>query len=751
MQSRAYREMGNGILHLQYQQIFEALSAVVPKGAVFEIRALGNRKGQIDSGYFDDPAQAANAVASAQAAYKGIYYTPNPVTPDVMARSYNRIKPWAEWTTQDSEVLRRKWLLVDIDARRASGISSSEAEHARALNAAYAISSALTMMYDFPAPMISDSGNGAHMDYRIDEENSETVRDEIHTFLQILKAMYDSPHIDMDTTVYNAARIWRLPGTWARKGDSIPERPHRQAKILAPADAFKSLSIIKVMRFNAANQHLTKGMGKPGATKKQANEYPQDEALYKRLNEFALRNVKGWVPTFFPTAREYKEGYRVSSADIGESFEEELTIHPWPMGIKYFGPSDLGDATQGRRTPVSVIAEYSLRTSDKALAARRLSDALKFPISELGAIPPQPQTPAPLGLSGGGAPAGLGAMLGTKPRYQFKGIRNIADLDKKEFKQIQWVVKDVIPAGNILLAARPKMRKTWLALQLSLAVARGLPFLGWECVKGDVLFLGLEDNERRVQNRIKTLRKFEIGESDLSGFRYWTGGMDYDGKGELKLTNPEEEAALLQAFPRGEAGVDALEQYLEEYPLTKLVVVDTLNHFRGERTSRDIYQSDYDAMMPITKLANRKGVCIMPVTHEKKGNADRGVGGDFLEDVTGSAGISGGADGVASIKGRRGVQEENESRKLYVSGRDVPFDYEQDITFDAERGGWLKAAKEDVKVAIRALLTVHPFLNQRDIQNLIPNAGTARLYRALTDMKLEGEIDQGKFGFTLKR
>ncbi len=735
-------------MDLDYHQIYNSLSAMVPQGAVFELRMLGLRKGQIDSGYFDDPAQAANALVGTQGYYKGIYFTPNPVIPEALARSYNRITPWAQWTTGDTEVQRRRWLLVDIDARRVVGISSSEREHALALNAAHAIAATLKMMYGFPDPLISDSGNGAHIDYRIDEENSDTVRDEIHTFLRVLKKMYDSDSIDMDTTVYNAARIWRVPGTWARKGDSTPDRPHRKAQILKPADSFKVLSIVSVMRFNAANEHLLKAdKGTSSALKKNLTEYPADEVLYKRLNEYAMRNVKGWVLQYFPTAREYKEGYRIPSADIGQSYEEELTIHPWPLGIKYFGVGDQGDNTEGRRTPVSVIAEYALQTTDKRIAAQKLSSTLNYPITELGAIP-QPAVSAGFTASSSAAMAGL---LGTKPQYNFKGIRTVADLNRKEFKKVEWIVQDVIPAGNMLLAARPKMRKTWLALQLALAVARGRQFLGWNCNKRDVLFLGLEDNERRIQNRIKTLMRFEIDGGDLSGFRYWTGGMGYDGAGHLKLTNPEEEQAFLEAFPRGEAGVDALEQFLEQHPNTGLVVIDTLAHFRGERTSRDIYQSDYESMMPITKLATRKGVCLMPVTHEKKGNADRGIGGDFLEDVTGSAGISGGVDGVISIKGRRGVQEENESRKLLVSGRDVPFDYEVDISFDAERGGWLKAAKEDVKVAIRGLLTIHPFLNQRDIQNLLPNAGQARLYRALTDMKLEGEIEQGKYGYSLRK
>lgn len=739
-------------MDLQYQQIFDSLRAIVPPGAVFEVRAIGERKGQIDSGFFDDPAQAANALVSAGTGYyKGIYFTPNPVNPDLLARSYNRIKQWVPQgsTTSDNDITRRRWLMVDLDARRPAHISATVEEQAATLKTARTIAAVLSTFYGFPDPMITDSGNGCWLMYRMDEENSDEVRDELHNFLRILKAQYDSPAVEIDVTVYNASRISRVPGTWARKGDSTPVRPHRKGSILKHADPFKVLSIIQVLRFNATHDELLKATTqnrKPG-TSVNRNEYPADEVVYKRLNEYAMRNVKSWVPHFFPAAREYKEGYRVMSADIGQTFEEDLTIHPWPMGIKYFGVADQGESTEGRRTPIGVIAEYSLFTTDKSLAAHKLANLLNFPINEFAEQPMQPP-PLNAGMNGHASIEGL---LGVKPKYNFKGIRSIAELSTRQFKDTRWIVEGVIPAGNMLLAARPKMRKTWLALQLALAVARGRKFLDWQCNKGDVLFLALEDNERRIQNRIKTLQRFEADAGDLSGFRYWTGGMDYGANGHLILANPEEEAELLKAFPRGDAGVEALDQYLEEYPETSMVVIDTLQHFRGERTSRDIYASDYDSMTPITKLAAKRNVLIMPVTHEKKGNADRGIGGDFLEDVTGSAGISGGSDGVISIKGRRGVQEENESRKLLISGRDVSFDYDIDMSFDAETGGWRKAMREDIKVTIRALLGRNPFLNQKDLQNLIPTAGQARLYRCLTEMKMEGEIEQGRYGYALKR
>ena len=103
--------------------------------------------------------------------------------------------------------------MIDCDAKRKSGIPSSESEHNSALAKASEIRDGLSSM-GWPMPIMTDSGNGAQLMYRIDlpTESSETV--------------------DVDLTVFNPARIWRLPGTMNCKGDSTDRRPHRMAKII---------------------------------------------------------------------------------------------------------------------------------------------------------------------------------------------------------------------------------------------------------------------------------------------------------------------------------------------------------------------------------------------------------------------------------------------------------------------------------------------------------------------------------------
>lgn len=723
-----------------YLELEQSLSAFVEPGQVFEVRLIHANRKRIDAGYFDHPSHAATAIAALNEPYQGIYFTPNPVVPDLAARSYNRIKAWADLTTMDPDILERHWLLIDIDPDRASGISSTDTELDNAFKVARTVANMLELE-GWTRPYINASGNGSHLLYRIREPNTDYIRDEISKFLKLLNERFKAHGCSIDRTVFNAARIFRVPGTWARKGDSIPSRPHRKAHMLEVPTTRGHVTLAQIAKFNAAYAHLMPTEAHKTGTKHK-NEYPDDEKLYRGLNEQAMNRLTEWVPILFPAAREYKQGYRVSSDELGMSYEEDLTIHPWPLGIKYFGVSDQGDATEGRRTPVSLVAEF-ITGGDKDAAARKLADILQAPLNEFGPLPSA-------GLTASPKSAALPGTEASRPHYDFSKVPSVADLTKRSFTKQNWIIENVLPTGNIMLAARPKMRKTFLALQLSMAIATGDKFLNWQCTKGDVLFLGLEDNERRLKSRIQLLNTFKVHIPDLSGFRYWTGGVDISPSGKEFVSNPEEAARTYATFPRGEAGVEALHKYLDTFPNTKLIVIDTLAHFREQSNNRDVYQRDYDGMMPLTKLASERQVLVMPVHHEKKGLASQDSG-DFMEDVSGTSGITGAVDGVMSIKGKRGVQEENEARKILLSGRDIPRDLELDVAFDAERGGWLPTARQDLQVVIKGLLERHPFINQQEFASLLPSFSRGRISQVLTTLKYEGIVVQNRYGYSLAR
>ena len=226
-------------------EITHALRLWFQAGDVFEVRVLDAvsadyRREHIESGYFDyEHISAVPEVLKRLLSFRGVYVTVNPVNPDLLARAVNRLRPAGRNpTTADTDIVRRRWLLIDCDPRRASGVSSSNAEHESALAKAREIRDGLSSL-GWADPIMTDSGNGAQLMYRIDlpADDGELVRRVIG---EIAKA--SSEQVAIDTSVHNPARIWRLPGTMNCKGDSIPERPHRMARILEEPQDIVSVS-----------------------------------------------------------------------------------------------------------------------------------------------------------------------------------------------------------------------------------------------------------------------------------------------------------------------------------------------------------------------------------------------------------------------------------------------------------------------------------------------------------------------------
>lgn len=216
-----------------------ALKAIFQPGDVFEIRALDAQttaysRPHTVSGYFDYEHidHAVSLIEKEIRFARGIYYTPNPVEPALLARAANRLRDMGQRdpSTADKDIPRRRWLLIDCDAIRPSGISSSDEEHQAAIEKASEIQVGLFSM-GFPDPIEIDSGNGAQLMYRIDLPGGtdDTI---CKAILQSLQSC-NTPAVEIDETVFNASRIWRLPGSTNCKGDPIPERPHRTARIVS--------------------------------------------------------------------------------------------------------------------------------------------------------------------------------------------------------------------------------------------------------------------------------------------------------------------------------------------------------------------------------------------------------------------------------------------------------------------------------------------------------------------------------------
>lgn len=225
------------------------------------------------------------------------------------------------------------------------------------------------------------------------------------------------------------------------------------------------------------------------------------------------------------------------------------------------------------------------------------------------------------------------------------------DLSEKSFPPLQWLVDGILPEGTYLLSAKPKVGKSWMALDIALSVATGEPALGRKTSQGKAIYLALEDNQRRLQDRLKILRP----------------------DGSYATPNLILHTEWL-AFNEG--GLEKLEELIKvEKP--RLVVIDTLAKVRPPANNQ-AYQSDYKALAPLTTLANKHQCCILIVTHNRKGKSE----GDALEQVSGTLGLTGAVDGALIIDGNRSDRQ----YRLSLIGRDIPNEDELAITL--EGGKW---------------------------------------------------------------
>jgi hypothetical protein len=157
------------------------------------------------------------------------YLTFNPVRPDLLARSDNRLTR-ARHTTRDADILCLRWLYVDIDPLRPAEISSTDAELAAALARRDAI------LGDQPRIAATAawgcSGNGAWILVRLPDYPNDPHHATLLTrALATLDRLYSDNTVRIDTATANPARLIGLPGTLKAKGSNRPERPWRRVTV----------------------------------------------------------------------------------------------------------------------------------------------------------------------------------------------------------------------------------------------------------------------------------------------------------------------------------------------------------------------------------------------------------------------------------------------------------------------------------------------------------------------------------------
>lgn len=216
------------------------LDLIHAPGEVFEVRIPKTKAGTI-SGYFNDTAIAASIIARENGKHQAIYATINPIKTELLARNDHKLEIGSQTTTNDAEIERRKWFLLDFDPIRAAGISSTDAELDCAVDLANEVVGWLTSI-GWPQPLIANSGNGAHVMYRVNEPNNDASRIDFEYASKMLASIWSTDKVVVDTTSFNASRVWKIYGTLAAKGSSTNDRPHRVAKLISAPKEFTIVS-----------------------------------------------------------------------------------------------------------------------------------------------------------------------------------------------------------------------------------------------------------------------------------------------------------------------------------------------------------------------------------------------------------------------------------------------------------------------------------------------------------------------------
>lgn len=244
---------------------------------------------------------------------------------------------------------------------------------------------------------------------------------------------------------------------------------------------------------------------------------------------------------------------------------------------------------------------------------------------------------------------------------QMPAAISAAVLMDMDIPPIGWLVDGMIPPGLDLLIGASKIGKSWMALQMCIAIASGEPFMGRKTKKTKVLYLSLEDSYRRIQNRMKR---------------------QLQGK-----PVPENLYFITDALPLGSGLLEQIDPYVKDG--VEVIIIDTLQKIRGANGNKNAYAADYEDMSILKRYADEHDMAIIPVHHTRKMKDD-----DVFNMVSGTNGIMGAADTTIILQKDKRADTK---ATMHITGRDVLTD-ELAVDFNRDTCTWESlGSKEDLE------------------------------------------------------
>lgn len=441
----------------QVSSILHVLSIFLDPGQVSELRALGVQGKKAVCQVFKDHAAMARAAAllDAQGA-SGVYFTPNPLRPDLVGMSVSCRK---------ADVVRRRWLLVDCDPVRPAGVCSTDAEKAAAGHILDRCRGTLEGA-GLSGVVVGDSGNGYHCCYPIDLPADDASQAVLKSVVVGLDQRCSDERARVDKSTHDAPRIWKLYWTRARKGEDTTERPHRWAKLIEGKPWSQQTA-----EANTAALQMLLGRWKYA-----------EEVFTHRPHGSMIERAKKYLEKMDPA--------------ISGQYGHDQTFHVACVLVKDFALSQ-EDAWEA-------IQDWNARCMEpwsEADLKRKLREAAKAP----GPVGRLAQEDSPNGFhhKSGAAPKSPEAepKKGTEP---FRPPIPASQL--KAGPDTAWIWQGFLGRGAItLMSALWKAGKTTLLSHLLKQMQQGGQFCGLELSQGTVLYVTEESEGRWAKRRDKLL------------------------------------------------------------------------------------------------------------------------------------------------------------------------------------------------------------------------------------------------------
>lgn len=362
-------EIGKALKYLHKDgDVFE-ISGIKPgknKSSAFDGFASGNNS--VVTGYFRDKRKAVESVAALdQVGCEAIYTTLNAVLPDLMGRGNHRICAGIN-RTKDDEVTGITNFLIDVDPVRPVGISSTKEELDAAMKTAKAIRDYLKDR-GWPMALRAYSGNGAHLIYKVNLPMCQATADLLKKCLGAIGKQFATNTMKVDQIVFNPGRLVKLYGTMARKGDNIPNRPHRRAKICFIPEKAKIVpeQLLQELAAEATEQN-------PGEDAESESGNMLDVAAFLREFKVQFREPKRFrSATLFPLEKcLFNADHTPNEASIGQTDDGVLFYQCFHDSCKHHTWDDARSKISGNAN-ISQFFKGNGASNVNGQAAKRLS------------------------------------------------------------------------------------------------------------------------------------------------------------------------------------------------------------------------------------------------------------------------------------------------------------------------------------------------------------------------------------------